>query len=498
MIMPVTNVIRNRPAIELLSAPGEGPGVAALYARLPERSAIVAENYWLARLVNYMHFSGEFKPDPNPRVLDNDATSVRAAAADGLEVYAFEGATGWLNAEGLRFEQTTVARQPFESWLARQPAGTVIVAATAGRPLPLEWLPPASRTQGGRPSNFGAIMWATGDAQAAVDHNDSGVTLNRAIGADGRVVNATSNDDGPRVMVGDDVLTAIDRGLVVAAFSPAGRLLGQWAFAIDETPGVQLPPTPFVLRGEVTCQMLRPGQPTDLTGVLADGRASAIVEGANHAEITLDTDLPPSSWRLGRSSGRGDAAIDLTRSRLVLDPTPGTRAVFKFALPPTPTRAIATLEPGNATAVRLCQSTIPALPATGALDVGAGHDGWFGAGWHLGERGGTERFRWAPRASTLTWRMDRPAPIRMLLRVRPASAQGATLQFAANGSPVSSCTLSAGAWTQCRIDLPESATTAGINQLTVTADTVSPSADRPGDARELSFVMQPSRVRIGQ
>ena len=53
------NFVSNRPAIELLRTPGEGPGVRALYAKLPARSAIVAENYWLARLVNYMHFSGE-------------------------------------------------------------------------------------------------------------------------------------------------------------------------------------------------------------------------------------------------------------------------------------------------------------------------------------------------------------------------------------------------------------------------------------------------------
>ena len=102
MIAPVTNVIANRPRIELLRTPGEGPGVRAIYAQLPARSAIVAENYWLARLVNYMHFSGEVQPDPNPRVLDSDAAKVRQAVADGLEVYAFEGATQLLNAEGLR------------------------------------------------------------------------------------------------------------------------------------------------------------------------------------------------------------------------------------------------------------------------------------------------------------------------------------------------------------------------------------------------------------
>jgi hypothetical protein len=69
MIAPVTNAINNRDRIELLRAPGEGPGVRALYSQLPSRSAIVAENYWLARLVNYMHFSGEVQPDPKEQLI---------------------------------------------------------------------------------------------------------------------------------------------------------------------------------------------------------------------------------------------------------------------------------------------------------------------------------------------------------------------------------------------------------------------------------------------
>ena len=499
MVMPVTNVISNRPEIELLRTPGEGPGVRALYAKLPARSALVAENYWLARLINYMHYSGEVTPDPNPPVLDSDANDVRAAVAEGREVYAFEGATQWLNAQGLRFERTSIARQPFESWFAQQPRGTVIVVAASGRALPFEWLPPASRAkQTGRPSNFGVITWTVGDAEAAVDQSDTGVTANRVIGSEGRALSVTSNDDGPRVLWGDDVLTAIDRGLVAVAFSPAGQLIGQWAFSLDETPGVQLPPSPFVLRGELPCQVLRPGVRTDVAGVLADGRVWATVEGNGKAVITFDTDAPSSDWKLGRFSGRGEASIETQRSQLILDPIRGTRAVFKFSMPPAPSRATATLDPNDVTAVRLCQSTIPALPATGALEVGAEHDGWFGAGWHLGERGGTQRFRWSPRASTMTWRMETPAPIRMLLRLRPASASGASLQFSANGSPLSSCKLPAGAWTECRIDIPEKAMIVGINQLGVAADTVSLSADRPGDSRELSFVMQASRVRVGR
>ena len=132
---------------------------------MPSRSAIVAENYWLARLVNYMHFSGEVTPDPNPRVLDNDAAEVRTALADGLEVYAFEGATHWLSAQGLRFERTGDRAAALRDVACRQPRGTLIVAASAGRALPLEWLPPASRAQSGGRANYGAFAWTVGDAE---------------------------------------------------------------------------------------------------------------------------------------------------------------------------------------------------------------------------------------------------------------------------------------------------------------------------------------------
>ena len=102
------------------------------------------------------------------------------------------------------------------------------------------------------------------------------------------------------------------------------------------------------------------------------------------------------------------------------------------------------------------------------------------------------------RESVLQWRLDKAAPIRFILRMRPANSNGATLQFTANGSAAGSCALKSGQWTDCRVQIPEATTHAGINQLTLAADSISPTADRPGDPRELSFVMQAGRVRVGQ
>jgi len=193
-------------------------------------------------------------------------------------------------------------------------------------------------------------------------------------------------------------MTAIDRGLAVAAFTPAGRLLGQWTFSLDETPGVQLPPTPFVLRGEVPCAVLRPGQRTDVTTVLADGSWLATVEGAGRAVITLNTPVPPSEWKHRMSNGRGEASSPPQELQLIPEPVPSTRSIFRFSMPPEMLNlgsgpvfqhSSATLEPSGITAVRVCQATILPLPATGAFEVGAERDAWFGPGWNLGERGGT-------------------------------------------------------------------------------------------------------------
>lgn len=491
------NYINNRERIAVLRAPGEGPGVRALYAKLPARSALVAENYWLARLVNYMHFSGEVDPDPNPRVLDSDANEVRTAAADGLEVFAFEGAANWLASQGLRFEPTGIARLPFETWLAAQPRGTLLVAASSGRPLPLEWLPMPARVQAGRPGNYGALAVIAGDADAAIAQQDTLARIDRAVGPEGRTLSVVASDEGPQITWGDDVLAAIDRGLAVAAFTPAGQLIGQWVFSLDETPGVQLPPAPYVLRGEAPCQVLRSGERVDVSDVLTDGGWWASVEGKGTATVAIDAAHPASSWRHFVSNGRGEASIEADRSRLIFTAVPGTRSVFKFSMPPSTSATTAMLEPSDVTAVRVCAATIPPLPKTGALEVTPQHDAWFGAGWHTAERGGTQRFRWSQRSSSLLWRMDQPSQMRMVLRLRAASAKGATIQASINGTPLAACALAGGAWTDCIFEWPVSASRAGINRLSLNADSVSPSADRPGDPRELAFVMQASRVRVG-
>jgi hypothetical protein len=147
-------------------------------------------------------------------------------------------------------------------------------------------------------------------------------------------------------------------------------------------------------------------------------------------------------------------------------------------------------------AVRVCQIPVPALSPTGAFETGPASDAHFGVGWHSAEDAGTQHFRWSRRTSTLRWRMDAAAAIRFILPLRAAHADGATIRASINGADVGSCALPKGAWTECRIEVDAARTRSGINDLTLTSDTIA--AGREGDVRELAFVMQAGRVRVGR
>ncbi len=496
LILPAAQTARLYPSIQALSHPGDAPGLRALYGNLPAGSALVADNYFTARILNYLHFSNEYDPDPNPRLLANDAGKVREAAAGGQQVFALEAALPWLTSQGQIFEATALSRQPFDRWLAQQPAGSLVIAAASGRILPAEWLPESVRSAGDRPANFSALTWMVGSDVAQVERSDSRVVLKQA-GPDGRAITIAAGDDGPQIQWGDDVLAGIDRGLVVMVIGPTGRMAGNWMFSQTEALGAQAPPAAFVYRGERPCTVLRLGQRTDVSTVLADGGWLATLEGPGKASITLEGASPVQSWRHGVWNGRGEAAIDAGKPRVLIDSVAGTRAVFSLSMARPASAPFATLESGDATAARVCQVAIPEWPSTGALDVGPAADPRFGEGWHSAERVGTQRFRWAARTSVLRWRMARPSEMRFLLRVRPASAAGATLRASINGGEVGSCALPAGEWTDCRLTAPAGSMRDGLNELVLSSDTVAP-ADRPGDPRELAFVMQAGRVRIGR
>ena len=496
LALPVWNIYSIYPAIEPLRRPGDGPALRALYPRLPPHSAVVAHNYFIARIFNYLDFSNEYEPDPSPKFIQSDVNAVRAAAAEGRDVVALEEAVPWLMSQGFRFEPTRLSEQPFRDWIARQPDGTITAVASAGMLLPGGWLPEAEdlRLRSARPTNFAAWTWRKGDHRAQLEQGDANASVAGEFG--GRPLLISANDDGPIIRWGDDVLAAADRGLIAAVINPSGRVVGRWHFGDGQQPGAAASPVAYVLRGETVCAVLRTGQAVDVSHVVSEGGWYATVDGRQvPAEISISGGGEPSDWRHILINGRGKATIDHERARLLLDGAPGTRAVFQFSMAPALTGVTATLQSSDH-AVRVCQIPVPVPGATGTLETGPHFDAHFGVGWHSGEDAGAQRFRWSRRSSSLRWRMESPAAVRFVLTLRAAHPDGATLRASINGAEAGSCALPKGAWTECRLAVDASHTRAGINQLTLTSDTIAP--ERPGDPRELAFEIQPSRVRLGR
>jgi hypothetical protein len=465
-----------------------------MYGRLPPHSAVVAHNYFVARILNYLDFSDEYEPDPSPEFLANDASAVRAAAAEGRQVYALAEAVPWLTSQGLRFAPTTLSRQPLDRWVEDQPDGTVVVVAAAGRLLPLEWLPSQIRESGARRTNFSALAWTLGQEPHLGQSNDP-LSLTHAA-PDGRAIAVAADDTGVRLTWGEDVIGAIDRGLMVMAVRPTGRLIGSSAFTPEEEPGILLTPQVFIFQDELPCGVLRTGQAVDVSPIVSEGGWYATVDGRQiPATIAVAGGGSPADWRHQLANGRGKAAIDAAGSRLLLDGAPGTRAVFRFSLPPNQPKVLATLE-SSEHSFRVCQIPVPQLSPTGAFETGPAADAHFGVGWHSAEDAGTKHFRWSRRSSTLRWRMDAAQPVRFILPLRAAHAGGATIRASINGAEAGACALPKATWTDCRIEIDAARIRSGINDLTLTSDTIAPA--REGDPRELAFEMQAGRVRVGR
>lgn len=491
LALPISNAFAIYPRLQPVLNPGDAPALREMYERLPANSAVVAHNYFVARILNYLDFSDEYQPDPSPKLLSNDVNQVKAAAAEGRQVFALEEAVRWLRSQGSLFEPTAMTQQRWATWLSSLPDGVTIAEATAGTFMPIP--PDGPPNDVGRFPNFAAQVLVTGGRSQLVS-DDSQASISQQLSS--RTLGIAASDDGGVIKLGDDVLVAIDHGFAAVAIGPNGRVIARWTALPGEETAPPIPPIVFVYRGDAPCAVLRTGQVADVSHIVNEGGWYATIDGRQiPAKITIAGGGSPADWRHQLANGRGTAAIDPHRSRLLLDGAAGTRAVFQFTLPANQSPVLATLESSDH-AVRVCLRSVPHLPTTGAIETGLAADPHFGVGWHTAENVDTKHFRWSRRTSSMRWRMDSPSAMRFILPLRAAHADGATLRASINGTEVGTCTLPRGTWSECRINIESRITRGGLNELTLTSDTIGP--ERAGDPRELAFEMQEGRVRVGQ
>ena len=498
LVMPASRAIANRAEIDFYRSTEDVRGLRALYGYLPANAAVVAEDFWYGHVLRYFHFSGEFNPDPNPRVIGNDPSAVRQAAADGLDVYAFQPAVPWFEAWGLQFREAPLPRSSVASWLRELPSGTTVAVASAGRPLPVEWLAD-TRVITGRPAGFGTMVWTVGRSGARAEQNDLQAAAEISDAANKYLLRVKADDSGARIWAGDDWLASVDRGLALVTVSPDGVLGQRWEFSDREPLGVPLAQAVFVYSGEIPCVTLPAGETVDVSGILRDGGLIGGLEHDGEAAIDVRVEGGVASRLWPRTiQGRGRTAlerVDKDTYRLLVQRVRRDRQVFALTMDSPATAVTARLAPGGEfSAIRVCQASPPWLPETGSLAVGPSENRRFAGGWHDAERPGLMWFRWSEKTSTLLLPLQTRSAARLLLRLRPAHADGATVRVTANGQDSGTCALAGGRWSDCQIEIAESQLQAGVNRVTLTSDTaVTPGA---ADPRELAFAIQQSVIRL--
>ena len=138
-----------------------------------------------------------------------------------------------------------------------------------------------------------------------------------------------------RIRWGDDVLSAIDRGVIaVVAINPQRRA-GRRAVGSSQPEAArraQLSPIAFELRGEVPCEVLRTGATRRrVEGPRATAAGMPRSMAARFPRRSRSTARrSPAEWRLRLTNGRGKASIDSDQSHeLVLE----RRARYARGLP---------------------------------------------------------------------------------------------------------------------------------------------------------------------
>ncbi len=504
LAIPVANVVANRREIDEYRRVDDVRAYRALFAHLPAHATVLVEDFWASNVMKYLHFSGEYSPDPDPQLIPRDLETVRRLVAAGQPVFAFGPSTAWMQAVGLMFKPAEVEGTSVHAWLQQLPRGTLVAIAASGRALPLEWMPP-DHLATGRPRVYGTLAWTAGERGVQLDQNDTASMSEVAQPAGRPALKLMANQEGASVASGADTLVLADAGLTLVTIAPDGRVDRRLRFAPEAPLTLPLVPSVFTFDREVPCAGLPAGKATDITAVAADGGWLTTMNQSGRSVVQIELARPQVRAVQARVlDGRGAISVESSssiRSSVILERTGVSRPVFAVVVPDATAGVTATLETGGASdQLRVCAASprpvVRPGTSSGTIEVGAAANDNFGAGWHDAERAGTQAFRWSERVSTFLFPLDAGSALDIRLLLRPASAEGATIEASMANEVAGSCALPAGQWTVCRLRIPGSSTRAGVNRLVLTASTaVEPDGRRTGDPRQLAFAMEGGIVR---
>ena len=480
--MPLGGIRKNYADADQSSHTETATFMRAVYSNLPDRSGVVAEDYFYDMAQMYFTSPGEVAADRPPLRVGYDASEVRNAAASGRRVFAYAGAATVLAADGLWFQRTSLTTTPLAQWLKNQPDGTIIGGATAYVPVPFE--PALVGHAGARPfgrarsfETFALVAGRKGAAWRAdqelaslpVDGTTLGATFPRLLGA----VEMRADPRGARVLIDGRPSAAVESGMVLAVFSPAGVLTRTLEFREGRPLDVPFQGALYELRGQTVCIDVTEGAWQDATAVLQTGAAVAMLPriGAAVVEISTASGVQANaSLLLGdgastierHSAGNGSAVYEWSLQR-----TSERRPLYRLALDAPPSSARMRLQGGSAVqSMKICshqpsRQLFPPGDHEARLQGDFESEAFFGSGWANAERTPGGVVRKGVTGATLLLPLDAGSSYRIVMDLEASGAFTAPVNV--NGSGVGSCQLSG--VSRCELTLPAGAVRSGVNTI---------------------------------
>jgi hypothetical protein len=488
-VIPVANVAANHSEVDRSNQVEEGRFFRSLYAHLPDRAAIVAEDYFFDMALIYYMVTGEGGPNRGiGPIVFNDGV-VREAARMGHRVFAFGRAASFFGAHGLSFERATIAGPSLGEWLSALPRGTVIAGAAAYSALPLELAAIDRRTSASmRTHPFTVFALATQRSPRTMRQADEGLslpvdggTLATSLPPFPGALIASADDRGARVQLAGRTIADVGRGLALAVFRPDGTLWRTLEFQSGDPLRVEPEAALYELKGDSPCVEVTTDRWTDVAPALSTGSWLATVPVIG--SVTIESELPESCAApnaavdelLSAGAARQVSRTPNADGTVVLI-TELTRAVygrplFRLALHCPPSHARARVRSGGMeSTMTMCAHRPPTLFPAGAeravIKADFEAEPYFGAGWHDAERTPTGRVRRADDRATLLLPLTSGGSYRISLDL--AATPPTHIDAALNGAVVGGCEVGVQE-TSCDLTVSSRIVRGGVNALTLTA-----------------------------
>jgi hypothetical protein len=481
-LIPGTHLVNNYAQADQSANTGDGRFLRGFFSQLPDRAAVVGENYLIESVLEYLLLTGEAGPTRGIVRLGYSQRSVLDAARDGRRVFAFGGAASFLTTEGLLFERFPMAGSPLDDWLRALPRGSVILGA-ANESLPVELFamlrPSARATARARPFVvFAAVQgrpdlfWREDDRLATLPV-DATLLASARFKTPGSLV-VTADERAARIELASAPVSETAAGVALSVFTRDGILSSAFDVPAGSAARAPLGGAVYEFVGNAPCVQVSEDGWADISQVLTTG--SWVTTVPSFGSVVLESELP------GARRGRVAAREVLRGTPIRVEDVPSgddgqmvtaefvrarnSRPLFRVALDSPRAAGRARLRPGGAVrSLSLCQHMPPDLFRHAAQDAILTPDleseAYFGWGWGPSERIPAGRVRRGESGATLLLPLDTGVDARLVLDVSLEPQAPLELHF--NGTPVGTC--DGPAKTPCAVTLPAARARLGINAL---------------------------------